>query len=63
LRGRASTLVAGAEVAELRSIERALKLRITRKQLNGADRIVSDRPVRNTLPSRTLSAMSGEVFS
>jgi ATP-dependent RNA helicase RhlE len=63
LRGRASTLVAGAEVAELRAIERALKLRITRKQLNGADRIVSDRPVRNTLPSRTLSAMSGEVFS
>jgi ATP-dependent RNA helicase RhlE len=63
LRGRASTLVAGAEVAELRVIERALKLRITRKQLNGADRFVSDRPVRNTLPSRTLSAMSGEVFS
>ena len=63
LRGRASTLVAGAEVAELRAIERALKLRITRKQMNGADRIVSDRPVRNTLPSRTLSAMTGEVFS
>ncbi len=62
LRGRASTLVAGAEVAELRAIERALKLRITRKQLNGADRI-PDRPVRNTLPSRTLSAMAGEVFS
>jgi ATP-dependent RNA helicase RhlE len=63
LRGRASTLVAGAEVAELRAIERALKLRITRKQLNGADRFVSDRPVHNTLPSRTLSAMAGEVFS
>ena len=63
LRGRASTLVAGAEVAELRAIERALKLRITRKQLNGADRFVSDRPVLNTLPSRTLSAMAGEVFS
>ena len=63
LRGRASTLVAGAEVAELRSIERALKLRITRKQMNGADRIVSNRPVHNTLPSRTLSAMAGEVFS
>ncbi len=63
LRGRASTLVSGAEVAELRSIERALKLRITRKQLVGEDRIVHDRPVRNTLPSRTLSAMVGEVFS
>lgn len=63
LRGRASTLVAGAEVAELRAIERALKLRITRKQINGPDRMVPDRPVRNTLPSRTLSAMAGEVFS
>ncbi len=62
LRGRASTLVAGAEVAELRSIERALKLRITRKSMNGADRI-PERPVRNTLPSRTLSRMAGEVFS
>jgi ATP-dependent RNA helicase RhlE len=63
LRGRASTLVSGAEVAELRAIERALKLRITRKQLSGADRIVPDRPVHNTLPSRTLTAMAGEVFS
>jgi ATP-dependent RNA helicase RhlE len=62
LRGRASTLVSGAEVAELRSIERALKLRITRKQLVGEDRIVPDRPMRNTLPSRTLSPMTGEVF-
>ena len=62
LPGRASTLVAGAEVGELRAIERALKLKIVRKQLNGAEAVVSDRPLRSTLPSRTLSAMAGEVF-
>ena len=32
--GRASTLVAGAEVLELRHIERTLKLRIERKQMD-----------------------------
>jgi superfamily II DNA/RNA helicase len=31
--GRASTLVSGAEIAELRSIERALKVKIARKQV------------------------------
>src|SRR6202789_355208 len=35
--GRASTLVTGAEVLDLRSIERTLKLRIERKQINAAD--------------------------
>jgi superfamily II DNA/RNA helicase len=62
LQGRASSLVAGVEVMELRQIERALQLRIERKQ---ADAAASDRPkriVQNTLPTRTLSALPGEVF-
>ena len=60
--GRASTLVTGVEVLDLRNIERTLKLRIERKQVNGA---TSDRPrrlVENTLASRTLTALPGEVF-
>jgi ATP-dependent RNA helicase RhlE len=60
--GRASTLVSGAEVAELRSIERALKLKIARKQVNHNPQR-SPRIPRNTLPTRTLSRMPGEVFS
>jgi ATP-dependent RNA helicase RhlE len=61
LKGRASSLVAGAEVVELRNIERTLKLRIERKQFDAA----SDRPrvaIQNTLVSRTLTALPGEVF-
>jgi ATP-dependent RNA helicase RhlE len=60
--GRASSLVTGVEVLELRSIERTLGLRIERKQ---ADPSASDRPkrvIKNTLSSRTLSALPGEVF-
>ena len=63
LRGRASTLVSGAEMAELRAIERALKLRITRKQMNAdiaAERL--SRP-RNTLVGRTLQPLPGEFFA
>jgi ATP-dependent RNA helicase RhlE len=60
--GRASTLVCGAEIAELRSIERALKLKIARKQINSVGREL-ERIVRDTLPTRTLSRMPGEVFS
>jgi ATP-dependent RNA helicase RhlE len=62
LQGRASTLVTGVEVLELRNIERTLKLRIERKQINAA---ANDRPkrfVENTLASRTLTALPGEVF-
>jgi len=61
LRGHASTLVAGAELVELRDIERALKLRIERKQVTAVE---SDPrfPVQNTLVSRTLVALPGEVF-
>ena len=44
-------------------IERALKLKIARKQMNKSDRTLESRPVVNTLRSRTLSKMAGEVFS
>jgi len=62
LRGQATTLVAAAEVMELRTIERKLQLRIERMQLDGSG---SSRPkpvVQNTLASRTLTALPGEVF-
>ena len=59
--GLASTLVSGAEVGELRSIERALKLAIVRKRVTGSR--FTTRPVQNTLSTRTLSRMAGEVFS
>jgi ATP-dependent RNA helicase RhlE len=60
--GRASTLAAGAEVMELRQIERALKLKIERLQM-GAEMAGSPRRlIQNTLASRTLTALPGEVF-
>jgi ATP-dependent RNA helicase RhlE len=62
LQGRATTLVTGAEVLELKSIERKLQLRIERTQLDGS---VPARPkpvIQNTLASRTLTALPGEVF-
>ena len=62
LQGRATTLVAGAEVLELKTIERKLQLRIGRVQLDGA---VSGPPkpvIQNTLASRTLTMLPGEVF-
>src|SRR6201997_1067912 len=60
--GCASTLVAGAEVLELRQIERALKLRIERKQVDAPGVGLPKRLVQNTLTTRTLSALPGEVF-
>jgi ATP-dependent RNA helicase RhlE len=61
--GRASTLVCPAEALELRNIERVLKLRIQREDIH---QDISDeratRP-RNTLPTRTLQALPGEVFA
>ena len=59
-RGRASSLVSAAESIELRSIERALKLTITRKHLG---RCRPARVVNNTLASRTLTRLPGEIFS
>jgi ATP-dependent RNA helicase RhlE len=62
LQGRATTLVAGAEVLELRSIERKLQLRIERSQLDASDPKRPRPVVENTLASRTLTALPGEVF-
>lgn len=61
--GRASTLVTGVEVLDLRNIERTLKLRIERKQVaSSAANQQPKRLVANTLASRTLTRLPGEVF-
>jgi ATP-dependent RNA helicase RhlE len=60
--GRASTLVAGAEVLELRQIERTLQLRIERTQIDPSAGERPKRFIENTLASRTLTALPGEVF-
>jgi ATP-dependent RNA helicase RhlE len=62
LQGRASTLAAGAEVLELRQIERTLQLKIERKQSEMAPDAPPRRLIQNTLASRTLTALPGEVF-
>ncbi len=62
-RGRASTIVSPAETLELRHIERILKLRIQRGEISsGLSAERSSRP-RNTLTSRTLQPLPGEVFA
>jgi ATP-dependent RNA helicase RhlE len=60
--GRASTLAAGAEVLQLRQIERALKLKIERLQTDAMMQGLPRRMTQNTLASRTLTALPGEVF-
>jgi len=62
LSGRATTLAAGVEVVELRNIERTLKLRIERMQMDPSGATQPRRSVQNTLASRTLTALPGEVF-
>ena len=62
VQGRASTLAAGAEVLELRQIERTLKLKMERLQSDTTTAGPSRRIIQNTLASRTLTAMPGEVF-
>ncbi len=62
LQGRASTLAAGAEVLELRQIERTLKLKIERRQSEIPTDAPTRRLIQNTLASRTLIALPGEVF-
>jgi ATP-dependent RNA helicase RhlE len=62
LQGRASTLVAGAEVLELRHIERSLQLRIERKRIDTETAAPPRRIIQDTLVSRTLTALPGEVF-
>jgi len=59
--GRATSIVAGAEVIELRNIERTLKLKIDRLEINAGSE-QPRRAVQNTLASRTLTALPGEVF-
>jgi ATP-dependent RNA helicase RhlE len=63
LQGQASSLVAGAEVVELRQIERTLKLRIERRQFDSGASVPSRRVIQNTLASRTLTALPGEIFA
>jgi ATP-dependent RNA helicase RhlE len=62
LQGRASTLAAGAEVVELRQIERTLKLKMERMQTDTANAGSPRRMIQNTLAPRTLTALPGEVF-
>jgi ATP-dependent RNA helicase RhlE len=62
LTGRATTLASGVEVVELRNIERTLKLRIARMQMDPSGSTQPKRFVQNTLASRTLTALPGEVF-
>ncbi|HEX8926029.1 MAG TPA: DEAD/DEAH box helicase [Terriglobales bacterium] len=59
LRGKATTLVSGAEVLELNRMERTLKLRIQRRALGG---VPQQREHKNTLATRTLTRLPGEVF-
>src|SRR5436853_4157685 len=62
LQGCASTLAAGPEVLELRTIERALQLRMERVQMECSAYDGPKRIIQNTLASRTLTALPGEVF-
>jgi ATP-dependent RNA helicase RhlE len=62
LQGRATTLAAGTEALELRQIERTLKLKIERLQAQTAPGATPRRMIQNTLASRTLTALPGEVF-
>jgi ATP-dependent RNA helicase RhlE len=62
-KGRASSLVSGAEIGDLRNIERTLKLKIARRKVDDFEPANGKgKPVKNTLPTRTLNAMPGEVF-
>jgi len=62
-RGKASTLVSPAETLELRSIERALKLKVERKKIAPDRSVTRMASHRNTLSGRTLSALPGEIFA
>jgi len=70
--GLATSIVSGAEMIELRRFERTLKLRIERKELGkmkaSPDRkmpipITNARKNTNTLKSRTLNSLPGEIFA
>ena len=51
-----------ADIPDLRSIERTLQMRMERKQLDNSADPSRVRVVQNTLASRTLTALPGEVF-
>jgi ATP-dependent RNA helicase RhlE len=70
--GLATSLVSGAEMIELRRFERTLKLKIERKVMgkmksatpsNMPILITHARKNTNTLKSRTLNGMPGEIFA
>jgi ATP-dependent RNA helicase RhlE len=69
MKGRASTLVSAAENIELRHIERTMKLKIERRKLQDLNQDLSSaatqREIRetNTLTTRTLLRLPGEVFA
>jgi hypothetical protein len=50
-------------VTELRQIERALKLRIERKQVGQNSFVPPPRNRESELASRTLTALPGEIFT
>jgi ATP-dependent RNA helicase RhlE len=60
--GCASTIFTPVETMDLRAIERTLQLRIERKQFDPASSELPSRMVQNTLGSRTLTALPGEIF-
>lgn len=62
-RGKASTLVSPAETLELRTIERALKLKVERKKIAPDRSVTRMASHRNTLSGRTLNALPGEIFA
>ena len=72
LTGRATSIVSGAEMIELTRFEKSLKLKIERKQLrndavseasNKTIPITRGRRDSNTLRSRTLTRLPGEIFA
>jgi ATP-dependent RNA helicase RhlE len=60
--GCATTIFTPVEMMDLRAIERTLQLRIERKQFDPASSGLPRRTVQNTLGSRTLTALPGEIF-
>jgi ATP-dependent RNA helicase RhlE len=58
--GKATTIVSGADMIELNSMEKTLKLKIERKTLDLSNVRQPER--KDTLKSRTLKKLPGEVF-
>jgi ATP-dependent RNA helicase RhlE len=60
--GCASTIFTPVETMDLRAIERTLQLRMERKQFDPVSSELPRATVQNTLGSRTLTALPGEIF-